>query len=257
MYLMYADESGDIGKLPGSPTRYYVLTGIVVHELRWQPYLNQLMAFRQNMKQRFGLRPREEIHAAKMISRPGSLQCIRRNDRLLILRSLADELASMTDLNIINIVVDKQGKSPAYDVFENAWKALIQRFENTISRGNFRGPRNPDERGIIFPDNTINQRLIKMMRKMHRYNPVPHHPVIGQGGYRNLTLTTILEDPNFRDSRASYFVQAADLCAFLLYQNKQPNNYIRRNAGHNYFHRLEPILCMVASRTDPYGVVNL
>ena len=32
MFLMYVDESGDAG-LVGSPTRYFVLTGLVVHEL--------------------------------------------------------------------------------------------------------------------------------------------------------------------------------------------------------------------------------
>jgi len=34
---MYVDESGDSG-LPsdGSPTRYFCLSGLVVHELRWQ-----------------------------------------------------------------------------------------------------------------------------------------------------------------------------------------------------------------------------
>ena len=35
MYLMYVDESGDIG-LVNSPTRYFVLVGLVLHELRWQ-----------------------------------------------------------------------------------------------------------------------------------------------------------------------------------------------------------------------------
>lgn len=33
MYLMYVDESGDSGLL-GSPTRYFVVSGIVLHELR-------------------------------------------------------------------------------------------------------------------------------------------------------------------------------------------------------------------------------
>ena len=35
MFLMYVDESGDCG-LQNSPTRYLVLTGLVIHELRWQ-----------------------------------------------------------------------------------------------------------------------------------------------------------------------------------------------------------------------------
>ncbi|MGH2600854.1 MAG: DUF3800 domain-containing protein, partial [Dehalococcoidia bacterium] len=38
---MYVDESGDSG-LTNSPTRYFVLTGLVVHELRWQAYVEQI-----------------------------------------------------------------------------------------------------------------------------------------------------------------------------------------------------------------------
>lgn len=104
MYLMYVDESGDCG-IAGSRTRYFVLTGLVIHELRWQPYLNQLIDFRRRMKQQFGLSLREEIHASAFINRPGNLVSIKRNDRLTIIRSLADELSTMMDLNIINIVV--------------------------------------------------------------------------------------------------------------------------------------------------------
>ena len=109
MYLMYVDESGDCG-LTNSPTRYFVLTGLVVHELRWQTYLDRLIAFRQQMKQHFGLRLREELHASAMVNHPGSLVRIKRHDRLAILRAVADELAAMTDLNLVNIVVGKQGK---------------------------------------------------------------------------------------------------------------------------------------------------
>ncbi len=49
MYLMYVDESGDIG-LTGSPTRYFVLTGLVLHELRWRQTLDELIAFRREQK---------------------------------------------------------------------------------------------------------------------------------------------------------------------------------------------------------------
>jgi len=52
MYLMYVDESGDIG-LTGSPTRYFVLTGLVLHELRWRQTLDGLIAFRREQKNRF------------------------------------------------------------------------------------------------------------------------------------------------------------------------------------------------------------
>ena len=255
MFLMYVDESGDCG-LKNSPTRYFILTGLVIHELRWQPYLEQLVSLRQRFRQQYGLRLRDEIHASALINAPGELARIQKHDRLAILREFADELAQMPDLNIITIVVDKSTKNPGYDVFGMAWRVLIQRFENTLTRRNFLGPFNPDERGMLFPDNTDNKKLTQLLRKMRNYNPIPNQSILGVG-YRNLKLTTIIEDPNFRDSSHSYFIQAADTVAYLLHQHLLPNNYMRKKGGQNYFTRLDPVLCKKASRTDPLGIVRL
>lgn len=255
MYLMYVDESGDPG-IVGSPSNYYVLSGLVVHELRWQSYLDQLIQFRGRMQNAFGLRVREEIHAASLITRPGPLVRIRRNDRLTIIRSFANELASMNELNAINVVVDKSNKASPSDVFVFAWTALLQRFENTISSRNFPGPANPDERGMVFPDNTDNKRVTQLLRQMRRYNPVPHQQRFGIG-FRNLMISHLIEDPSFRESAHSYFIQAADLIAYLLLQKLDPNSYMKRKSGHNYFNRLDPILCKVASSSDPQGIVRL
>src|SRR5262245_62058296 len=111
MYIMYADESGDAG-LANSPTRYFILSGMVVHELRWHETLSRLVDFRLRIRSRFGLLMKDEIHAGKMITRPGPLVRIRRNDRLAIIRHFLDELAGMTFINFINVRVDKHGKPP-------------------------------------------------------------------------------------------------------------------------------------------------
>lgn len=253
--MMYTDESGDPG-LSNSPTTHYVLSGVVLHELRWRPTLDQLVQFRRRMSSRFGLRMHEEIHGARMISHPGSLSRIRRNDRLTIIRFFANEIATLNDLSIINVVVDKRTKQPGYDVFSMAWKTLIQRFENTIIARNFPGPRNADERGIIFPDSTDNKKLQQLTRQMHRYNPVPHQPRFGLG-YRNLAISNVIEDPNPRSSSDSYFIQISDLAAYLLQQEINPNAYIRRKGATTYFNRLGPVLCTVASTNDPRGIVWL
>jgi len=252
---MYIDESGDSG-LVNSPTRFFVLTGLVIHELRWQVYLNTLISFRKQLKQLYSLRLRDELHAAHLLTKPGELVFIKRYDRLAIIRSFADQLSTMTDFNVINIVVDKQGKGAGYDVFEMAWKALIQRFENTMAHHNFSGPHNPDERGMLFPDHTDDKKLSLLLRQMRRYNPIPNQPLFGRG-YRNMLLANVIEDPNFRNSEHSYFIQASDLAAFLLYQHLAPSAYIRKKSGQNYFLRLDPILCKVASASDPHGIVRL
>ena len=252
MFLMYVDESGDVG-MNNSPTRYFVLSGLVIHELRWMQYLDQLIVFRRAMRDKFGLKLSEEIHASAFINTPGDLVRIKRHDRLTILRSFADQLSIMPDLNIINVVVDKKTKPVTYDPFDMAWRVLIQRLENTISNRNFRGPVNSDERGLLIPDATDDKKLTTLMRKMRRHNPIPSQ----SQGARNILLQSVIEDPFLKDSEKSLFVQAADLSAYLLYQHLNPSSYIKKKSGQNYFNRLEPILCKVASRTNTMGIVYL
>jgi hypothetical protein len=79
MYLMYVDESGDIG-LNGTPTQVFLLSGIVIHELRWRDTLDQLIDFRKRMLRRYDLHMRDEIHASNFIKKPGELVRIKRND---------------------------------------------------------------------------------------------------------------------------------------------------------------------------------
>jgi hypothetical protein len=191
-----------------------------------------------------------------MLQRPGDLARIPKHKRLEILRRHADKLAGMQDMSLIGVVIDKQGKPPDYDVFEKAWQALIQRFENTLSYRNFPGPKNPDERGMLFPDYTDDKKLIRLLRRMRNYNPVPHQQTFG-AGYRNLTLRNVIEDANMRDSRHSLFVQATDVAAYLLYQSLAPSAFMKRKSGQNYFRRLDPVVCKVASSHTPDGIVRL
>lgn len=255
MYFLYVDESGDSGLRPGA-SPYFALSGVVIHELRWNEYLEQIVDFRKRMRTTFGLLLREEIHAAHFLNRPGSLVRIKRNDRLSIIRHFTNEIAGMTDLSVINVVVDKSTKAIGYDVLENAWGALIQRFSNTLSHRNFNGPANPADFGMIVPDMSETKKITQILRKMRRYNPVPNQARYG-AGYRNLQIKNLVEDPYFKDSAHSYFIQAADLCAFNLYQHIAPSAYIKKKTGHGYFTRMDPILCKVASSSDPAGIVRL
>jgi hypothetical protein len=191
-----------------------------------------------------------------MINRPAGLQRISKNDRLAILRHFVDEIADLPDTGVISVVVDKRTKAPATDVFSLAWRALIQRFENTISHRNFPGPANPDDRGMIFPDETNLRKLRALVRRMRYYNPVPNDPSYG-GGFRNLRLQYTIEDPNLRTSHDSFLIQAADTIAYFLRQREKPCTYIRKSGAYKYFERLAPVLCRVASRTDTLGIVRL
>jgi hypothetical protein len=251
LYFLYVDESGDIG-LTGSPTRYFVLSGFVVHELRWNEVLESIIQFRTHLRDRYGLKLREEIHSTAFIHKPGKLRRIPKSMRLRILRETIDFQASLADVNIINIVVDKDGKPIDSDIFDTAWSTLVQRFHNTISNRNFPGPQNPQDYGQIVVDRTDEKKLRNLIRRLRRYNPVPN---LGGDGFRYLPITLLVEDAVHRNSHHSYFIQLADVNAFFLLQKLIPCAFVRRKGARNYFNRLDPVLCKVASRSDPFGIV--
>ncbi|MEX0774754.1 MAG: DUF3800 domain-containing protein [Phycisphaeraceae bacterium] len=128
MYLMYVDDSGDCGMpADGSPSNFFCLSGLVVHELRWKDTLGELARFRRWLRGRYGVNIEDELHAAEMINKPSkmapSLQRLAKHQRLAIIRHFADTLATLSDVNIINVVVDKRsGRVPNKDeVYRWAW----------------------------------------------------------------------------------------------------------------------------------------
>ena len=128
------------------------------------------------------------------------------------------------------IIVDKSNKSVGYDVFSNAWGALLQRFENTISHRNFPGPSNADDRGIIFPDHTDDKKLRLLFRKIRKVNFIPNQRQFASGS-RNIPIVKVIEDPNMRDSKESYLIQVVDTVAYFLKQYIDPSKYMLKKLG--------------------------
>lgn len=257
MYLMYTDEAGDPGHFTGNNIPIFLLNGLVVHETKWRAFLEFMVAYRRRMKRLFRFKMRDEMHVAKMIRGDGEYKLIPMPDRVTMLRIFAHELASQSYMNILSVIIDKsKHKDPTYSIFENAWRALIQRFENTAQHRNF-NPRQPTiDHGIVVPDDTSTKQLRTLVRKMRRFNNIPSQPQY-QTTYRNLPLVNVIEDAFFRESRDSLFVQAADAVTYMLYQQEVPNSSSRRHGVRNFFKVLDPVLCKVACVGDPQGIVRL
>jgi Protein of unknown function (DUF3800) len=257
MYLMYVDESGDSG-LSGSPTTHFVLSGLVVHETRWREFVNLLIAFRKTLRSVYALPVRDEIHSAEFLN--GRIHAvggaaIARHVRLAILRNTIDELAKINFISITNVVINKTGKPLGYDVFAAAWGTLFQRFENTLTHGNFRGGFRNDY-GIVITDATAGTKLARMVRRMAAFNYIPHDGRLGSGS-RNIPIVRVIEDPHGKDSAETLPIQMCDVCAYFLLQRFRPNAYVRRQRAQHYFDRLHPVLNHRASRYDSLGIVNL
>jgi hypothetical protein len=177
---------------------------------------------------------------------------IKRYDRLAILRNVLDELAKMDYVSITNIVVDKTDKPLGYDVFDAAWGTLFQRFENTMTHGNFPGNFKRSY-GMVITDATAGTTLARKVRKMAVVNFVPSR----FGRPRNIPIVRIIEDPYGKDSADTLPIQMSDVVAYFLQQKFKPNAHVRRQRAERYFDRLDPTLNKHASSSDPLGIVLL
>jgi hypothetical protein len=250
---MYVDESGDVG-LTNSPTNFFILSAIVVHETKWRDTLTNLVEFRKILRDTKGLKLRDEIHSTEMINRPGDLVRIKRNDRLDILKKCIDWLNLQPSVRVFSVVVDKKNKTG--DIFELAWSTLLTRFHTTIAYRNFPAPVGSDNRGIIISDNTEGEKLRKLVRKLRHYNPIPNDRGFYVDGYRDMPITMIIEDPVFRDSKLSFLHQINDVVAYCARQLFEPNAYMKKKGGHNFYKRLANVSLTVVSKQKD-GIVRI
>lgn len=255
MYLMYVDESGDSG-IHQSPTRYFVLSALIVHELDWHIVLDDLISFRRHLAQTKRLKISDEIHASHFINNPKELVRIKRNDRLDILKQCIKWTAAHQNISIMSVVVDKN--TCKSDVFEIAWDRLIQRFSNTITRKNFPVPAEFNKKlrqtGIVLPDNTDGQKLQKIMRRKRRYNPIPN---MQNNGFRDQPVDNIIEDPLMKNSSTSLYIQMVDVIAYCARQLYEPNNYMKKKGAANFYAKLDNVLNKHVSLKHPLGIIEV
>jgi len=95
---------------------------------------------------------------------------------------------------------------------------------------------------------------------MHVFNPIPSHYNEWASGSSNQNIPTvrIIEDPVFKQSHRSYFLQLADFIAFaLLKREVDPTPTIEKYKINKMFDEVLAVKCFRhASPRDPLGIVR-
>jgi len=165
-------------------------------------------------------------------------------DRTRIFRRVAEFLRYSQEVAILTISINKgspQLPSTA-KISEIAWTMFFQRYENWLGK---------QELGIVVNDEGYDKMVRQLSRKMRVYNPIPSH----YGGYYQSPLVKIIEDPFSRHSQDSYFVQLADISAYLA---RLRHNHTPKQAKweiHKLYKGIKPRYMLEASRKDNYGFV--
>ena len=135
----------------------------------------------------------------------------------------------------------------------------LQLFEWLMNRVN-RNMEASDSHAILICDQGKEAAFTKLSRKMMVYNPISSQfGVWKETGTtsKNIPIRRIIEDPFFKDSARSYFIQLVDFAAYALLRRESPLPSKSQYGLDTAFDILSPILVREAFRNDPDGIVRI
>ena len=209
MHLLYVDESGDTGY--NNPENHtFVLCGLLVHHANWHAVQAALGEMRQRMERSFGLPMHAEIHASELLGRSLQHFKLSRMERVKVALHLLETLRELRVVTSIRIVIDKRTEQA--DVLVSAWTSLLSEASAWV----------------ISADNThCSVPGLLVICDDHRTAPASHWLMRVR---TDLDIGTLLADQPFgRDSKASDFLQACDVLAYLTKQGTEPTGYFKNH----------------------------
>lgn len=222
MYLVYIDESGDTG-LPSAhkSSEFYTLSALIIRDVDWLTTLNQFIEFRGFLFKNFGIKQSAELKASYLIHGNGTLKSLAlpESSRMKIFKMALKLQAKIGTIKTWALVYDKvkwQNKGWHKPILEASWQNMIERLERFTATMN--------EPCMVFPDEGNEKYVTGILRRMRRFSRPNARFQSATPLDRNATM--IIEDPNFRHSKDSYFVQFADLNAYVASRHVFPNKWM-------------------------------
>jgi hypothetical protein len=273
--IFYVDESYDAKK--------FCLTAIGIRHADWKDCFARIHQHRQLLNQHHGIFVRKEIHATDFVAGRGRISktTVNKHERSRIFKGFLSLVAQLPKVMIFNVCLDQAGRP---DAQLDAWDRLLNRLERTLLA--FEEAEIPYRkkliseippgyekqepeltrrllalapRAIIIGDEGRQRDITRAYRKMNVYNPIPSQFGKWESGdsTKNIPLARILEDPFFKRSQDSYFVQLADCVAFALLKRETdltPN--IKKHNIHTFFDACLSGVCFKKASPDRLGIVR-
>jgi hypothetical protein len=237
MYLVYVDDSRDAG--------ICIFSALLIPSAQWKTSFAAIKEYRRELKQEYGIFMSKEFHATEFVSGHGRIsdRVVFKGTRCRIFRETLERVARLPHAQLINAVMPIGRETWAFE-------RLLNRINRTMLAWN--------SQAIMLCDEGKESIYTRLARKMGVFNPIPSDRGDWGTGQatRNIPLDRILEDPIFKKSHSSYFIQMADFCAYSLLRREVQLESKNRYGLHECFASLSPILFRGACRSDPEGIIR-
>jgi hypothetical protein len=218
--------------------------GLGVPSDTWRETFASIKAWRQQIKSSDGIYLRKELHATDFVAGRGNIadRIVPKGRRCALFREALTLLSVMPHLMLFSVANSNQ-------VW--AYERLLNRINRTMLA--------KSTQAMLISDEGKEGDYTKLVRKLAVHNPIPsQYGVWRHSGAttKNIPIERIIEDPVFRPSDRSYFLQMADFCAYALirYLRGVPDHK-KRYGLHTAFALLEPICCKAANPRHPLGII--
>jgi hypothetical protein len=224
--------------------QHFILVGVIVASNKWRISLDTLKAFRKKIA-REGFLPYDvEFHCAEMIDprKVKAFTSISVPERWKLIEEFAETIGQNSAFSILTVVIDKtKSKLNPEEYLTSSITKLYQAFDEFLKA--------KETNGILFFDraneNTINTHVRKLLGT-------------GASGesISAVRIGWVIEDPIFRISSDSMFIQSADLVAYTLKEKEFPQASRQKHQAHKIFTRKLTEISFKSKIADGDGIIR-
>jgi hypothetical protein len=209
---------------------------------KWNEAFSAIKGFRRHLREAHGIYINKELHASKFAAGKGRIanRPLDARERVAVFGKV---MRFVTNCRFFRIV--SSANTNEFVAFE--------RLINLLNR-------TADKRGhyvLLFCDAGQEATFTKRIRKMRVHNPIwSNRGVWEDTGQetRNIPISQMIEDPIFKDSKSSYFIQLVDFCAYALLRSERPIESRTALGYDRMYDILQPVTAPINNRKDPRGL---
>jgi hypothetical protein len=250
MFFCYIDESGDCGiydpnNLEKSGSIYFILAGTIISSNQWKYTLDAIKSFRKRIAKDAYLPYHIEFHCAELIDphKTKEYTQIKVEERWELISEFAYSIGQFQSINLIAIVIDKMKSTlPPENYLKAGITELYKAFDEFLKIQN--------QNGIVFFDRANEKQINTQVRRL-----------LGTGfsgeKIQETSINRVIEDPIFRISSDSMFIQLSDVVAYTLKEHEFPKGSRKKFNADKIFPKHLKAKCFKASNGDELGIIRL